>query len=188
MATPHEGHWSAASWELNRFQAYHGCTVVGLNPMHRLNYATLSSFLSLSTDSYQAIQDVKIIILKTVLDWCRCFKSPSEAGSLCEFTKVYHSGGSTDLRPLISSLCSQTHNDPHLSGNVKLVSVTTTECGFRWSRRKRTMTPRGDILPARQWIYTPWPDEGAIIKGQNLIQKLYLKHNRSDWGVVMHLT
>lgn len=87
----------------------------------------------LSTESYRAIQDIKNHYLKKKQWWAGAdvLKRPSEAGSLCVFTKVYHSSGGTDLRPLISSQRSQTHNDPHLSGTVQLVSDPTTECEFR---------------------------------------------------------
>lgn len=131
----HEGHWSAASWELDGLQPYHGRTPscwFESNTSPSLCDSAIFSVTLHSTPVTKQLKVQKIILLKkAVVDWCRCLKSPSEAGSLCVSTKVYHSGGSTDLRPLISSLRSQTHNDPHLSGNVQLVSDTTTECEFR---------------------------------------------------------
>lgn len=59
------------------------------------------------------------------------FQTPSEAQSLLVFTRVYRCSGTTDLRPLISSPRSQTHNDPHLSGNVQRVSDAQAERGLR---------------------------------------------------------
>lgn len=154
--TNRERLWYAASWELNRLHPYRGSTKLSLWYKTPFSiFDSLPCFLSLSTENYQAIQDIQIIILKTVVDWCRCSKSPSEARSLCVFTKVYHSSGSTDLRPLISSLRSQTHNDPHLSENVQLVNDTQREWELRWSRRKRTVTPWGTFcLPHREFIFT----------------------------------
>lgn len=109
--------------------------VVGLNPTFNPSLTSLSSCHSAWNITKKS--NIWISTFQAVVYWRRCSRSPSEAESLCVFTKVYHSSGSTDLRPLISSLRSQTCNDPHLSANVQLVRDSTTACEFRWSRGKR---------------------------------------------------
>lgn len=118
--------------------------VTALNPTPYLQYPT--AILSCHSPLWINKQ-VKTVAatfpLKAAVDCCRCFKSPPEAQRLCVFTKVYHSS-STDLRPLISSLCSQTHNDPHLSGNAQLVSDTQS------TKKERALR-----LPGGHFVWHP---------------------------------
>lgn len=147
LAALHNIFCSAASWEFNRLWARRGCTELLVWFKHTSPSLRVTLHWKLPKQFKKFFKKKRSFKRNRWWTGADVFKSPSEAPSLCEFTKVYHGGGGADLRPLISSLRSQTRNDPHLSVTVQLVSDTTTGCEFRWGRRKRTATPRRTSCP-----------------------------------------